>query len=190
MNQVVPWARLVELVRPHYPAGKRGRPPMGIEKMLRVYFLQQWYGLADEALEDTIYDSQAMRGFAGIDLGGRSSVPDSAMIAAPSSTKNKSGERDPEMHQTKKGNQWFSGMKAHIGADAASGLVHSVTGTGPTCLTSARRASFCMGRKRWCMPTRAASGWRRGKRSSPGTAVWNGGWRPGAASSRGCRRAG
>ena len=232
MNQVAPWARLVELVRPHYPAGKRGRPPMGIEKMLRVYFLQQWHGLADEALEDTIYDSQAMRGFAGIDLGGRSSVPDAAalsnfrhlleeheltrrileevnahltergllmregtlvaaaIIAAPSSTKNKSGERDPEMHQTKKGNQWFSGMKAHIGADAASGLVHSVTGTGPTCLTSARRASFCMGRKRWCMPTQAASGWRRGKRSSPGTAVWNGGWRPGAASSRGCRRAG
>jgi len=172
MNQVAPWARLVELVRPHYPAGKRGRPPMGIEKMLRVYFLQQWHGLADEAVEDTIYDSQAMRGFAGIDLGGRSSVPDAAalsnfrhlleeheltrrileevnahltergllmregtlvdaaIIAAPSSTKNKSGERDPEMRQTKKGNQWFSGMKAHIGADAASGLVHSVTGTG------------------------------------------------------------
>jgi len=171
MNQVVPWARLVELVRPHYPAGKRGRPPMGIEKMLRVYFLQQWYGLADEALEDTIYDSQAMRGFAGIDLGGASSVPDATtlldfrhlleehsltrrilaevnahltergllmregtlvdatIIAAPSSTKNKSGERDPQMHQTKKGNQWFFGMKAHIGADAASGLVHSVTGT-------------------------------------------------------------
>jgi len=161
---------LVELVRPHYPSGKRGRPPLGIEKMLRVYFLQQWYGLADEALEDTIYDSQAMRGFAGIDLGS-GSVPDATtllkfrhlleqheltkrileevnvhltqrgllmregtlvdatIIAAPSSTKNKSGERDPEMHQTKKGNQWFFGMKAHIGADAASGLVHSVIGT-------------------------------------------------------------
>jgi len=170
MNQVVPWARLVGLVRPHYPSGKRGRPPLGIEKMLRVYFLQQWYGLADEALEDTIYDSQAMRGFAGIDLGS-GSVPDATtllkfrhlleqheltkrileevnvhltqrgllmregtlvdatIIAAPSSTKNKSGERDPEMHQTKKGNQWFFGMKAHIGADAASGLVHSVIGT-------------------------------------------------------------
>ena len=56
MNQVVPWARLVELIRPHYPTGKRGRPPMGIERMLRVYFLQQWHGLAAEALEDTIYD--------------------------------------------------------------------------------------------------------------------------------------
>lgn len=170
MNQVVPWAPLVELVRPHYPSGRRGRPPMGIEKMLRVYFLQQWYGLADEALEDTIYDSQAMRAFAGIDLG-QGGVPDATtllnfrhlleeheltrrileevnlhltqrgllmregtlvdatIIAAPSSTKNKSGERDPEMHQTKKGNQWHFGMKAHIGADAASGLVHSVTGT-------------------------------------------------------------
>jgi IS5 family transposase len=171
MNQVVPWARLVELVRPRYPTGKRGRPPMGIEKMLRVYFLQQWHGLADEALEDTIYDSQAMRGFAGIDLGGRSSVPDATTLLnfrhlleeheltrrileevnahltergaahargpiggrhhhrRASPTKNKSGERDPETHQTKKGNQWHFGMKAHIGADAASGLVHGVTGT-------------------------------------------------------------
>jgi IS5 family transposase len=138
--------------------------------MLRIYFLQQWYGLADEALEDTIYDSQAMRSFAGIDLG-LESVPDATtllkfrhlleahdltrrifeevgallterkllmregtlvdatIIAAPSSTKNREGKRDPEMHQTKKGNQWHFGMKAHIGADAASGLVHSVEGT-------------------------------------------------------------
>ena len=170
MNQVVPWERLVELIRPHYPAGKRGRPPMGIERMLRVYFLQQWYGLADEALEDTIYDSQAMRNFAGIDLASNpvpdattllkfrhlleaheltkrifdevnalleerkllmreGSMVDATIIAAPSSTKNKRGERDPEMHQTKKGNQWYFGMKAHIGTDTASGLVHSVVGT-------------------------------------------------------------
>jgi IS5 family transposase len=170
MNQVVPWARLAELIRPHYPTGKRGRPPMGIERMLRVYFLQQWYGLADEALEDTIYDSQAMRNFAGIDLASNpvpdattllkfrhlleaheltkrifdevnalleerkllmreGSMVDATIIAAPSSTKNKRGERDPEMHQTKKGNQWYFGMKAHIGADTASGLVHSVVGT-------------------------------------------------------------
>jgi IS5 family transposase len=170
MNQVVPWARLVELIRPHYPTGKRGRPPMGIERMLRVYFLQQWYGLADEALEDTIYDSQAMRNFAGIDLAcnpvpdattllkfrhlleaheltkrifdevnvlleerkllmREGSMVDATIIAAPSSTKNKQGERHPEMHQTKKGNQWYFGMKAHIGADTASGLVHSVVGT-------------------------------------------------------------
>jgi IS5 family transposase len=170
MEQVVPWARLVALIEPHYPAGKRGRPPVGVERMLRIYFLQQWYGLADEALEDTIYDSQAMRTFAGIDLG-LESVPDATtllkfrhlleaheltkrifaevgallserkllmregtlvdatIIAAPSSTKNREGKRDPDMHQTKKGNQWFFGMKAHIGADAESGLVHSVEGT-------------------------------------------------------------
>ena len=170
MERVVPWGRLVALIEPHYPAGKRGRPPVGIERMLRIYFLQQWYGLADEALEDTIYDSQAMRSFVGIDLG-REAVPDATtllkfrrlleaheltrrifeevvallterkllmregtlvdatIIAAPSSTKNREGKRDAEMHQTKKGNQWHFGMKAHIGADAASGLVHSVEGT-------------------------------------------------------------
>src|SRR5216117_3654297 len=75
MEAVVPWVRLVGLIAPHYPSGRRGRPPMGIERMLRVYFLQQWYGLADEALEDALYDSQAMRSFAGIDLG-RAAVPD------------------------------------------------------------------------------------------------------------------
>ena len=170
MEQVVPWGRLVALIEPHYPKGKRGRPPVGIERMLRLYFLQQWYGLADEALEDTLYDSQAMRSFAGIDLG-LESVPDATtllkfrhlletqeltkrifeevgallterkllmregtlvdatIIAAPSSTKNREGKRDPDMHQTKKGNQWYFGMKAHIGADAASGLVHSIEGT-------------------------------------------------------------
>jgi IS5 family transposase len=170
MEVVVPWARLVTLIVPHYPSGKRGRPPVGIERMLRIYFLQQWYALADEALEDALYDSQAMRNFVGIDLGSES-VPDATtllkfrhlleahdlgraifeeiaallgekqllmregtlidatIIAAPSSTKNARRERDPAMHQTKKGNQWYFGMKAHIGADDASGLVHSVEGT-------------------------------------------------------------
>jgi IS5 family transposase len=56
-------------------------------------------------------------------------VVDATLIAAPSSTKNSAGERDPEMHQTKKGNQWHFGMKAHIGVDADSGLVHTVVGT-------------------------------------------------------------
>jgi IS5 family transposase len=170
MEKVVPWARLVALIEPHYPTGKRGRPPVGIERMLRIYFLQQWYGLADEALEDTIYDSQAMRGFAGIDLSVESvpdattllhfrhlleaheltarifaeinallgerqlllregTLVDAAILAAPSSTKNRKGQRDPDMHQTKKGNRWYFGMKAHIGADARSGLVHTVVGT-------------------------------------------------------------
>jgi IS5 family transposase len=170
MEQVVPWARLVERLRPLYPKGERGRPPIGLERMLRIYFLQQWYGLADEGLEDALYDSQALRGFAGIDLAVESvpdattllkfrhwlerhdltrvlfeevgamleergllmrqgTIVDATIIAAPSSTKNRSKARDPEMHQTKKGNQWHFGMKAHIGVDVASGVVHTMVGT-------------------------------------------------------------
>jgi IS5 family transposase len=170
MDKVVPWARLVERLRPLYPKGERGRPPIGLERMLRIYFLQQWYGLADEALEDALYDSQALRGFAGIELNRdpvpdattllkfrhwlerrdltkalfdeigamleergllmrQGSIVDATIIAAPPSTKNKSKARDPEMHQTKKGNQWHFGMKAHIGVDVASGVVHAVVGT-------------------------------------------------------------
>jgi IS5 family transposase len=170
MEKVVPWARLVAVIAPHYPTGKRGRPPIGIERMLRIYFLQQWYALADEALEDAIYDSQAMRTFAGIDLSMEAvpdattllhfrhlleahaltakifaevaallgekkllmregTIVDATIIAAPSSTKNQAKERDPEMHQVKKGNAWHFGMKAHIGVDAQSGLIHAVTGT-------------------------------------------------------------
>jgi IS5 family transposase len=168
MERVVPWSALVALIEPHYPkSGRVGRPPTGLQRMLRMYFLQQWYSLSDEGLEDAIYDSQAMREFIGIDLA-REQVPDATtllkfrrlleqheltkaifeqvnahlgergllmregtlvdatIIAAPSSTKNQDGERDPEMHQVKKGNEWHFGMKAHIGADADSGLVHSV----------------------------------------------------------------
>ena len=167
MDQVVPWARLIAAIDQHYPAGKRGRPPIGLERMLRLYFVQQWYGLADEALEDAVSDSAAIRNFVGIDLG-REEAPDATtvlkfrrlleanalterlfaeinahlcerglmmregtmvdatIINAWSSTKNKAKERDSEMHQTRKRNQWYFGMKAHIGADADSGLVHSV----------------------------------------------------------------
>ena len=166
----MPWARLVARLRPLYPTGARGRKPIGLERMLRIYFLQQWYGLADEALEDALYDSQALRGFAGIDLAveavpdattvlhfrhwleshdltkvlfdeigamleergllmRQGTIVDATILAAPSSTKNKEKARDPEMHQTKKGNQWYFGMKAHIGVDVASGVVHTVIGT-------------------------------------------------------------
>jgi len=79
MEKVVPWQRLVGRIAPHYPKGERGRPPIGIEPMLRIYFLQQWYGLADELLEETIYDSQAMRAFIGIDLSVES-VPDATTL--------------------------------------------------------------------------------------------------------------
>ena len=170
MERVVPWARLVAVVEPHYPTGQRGRPPIGIERMLRIYFLQQWYALADEALEDAIYDSQAMRTFAGIDLSVESvpdattllhfrhlleahaltekifaevgsllaekklsmregTIVDATIIAAPPSTRNAKRERDPEMHQTRKGNQWHFGLKAHLGVDADSGLAHSLSVT-------------------------------------------------------------
>src|SRR5215218_9026578 len=170
MEKVVPWARLCAVIEPHYPSGRRGRPPIGIERMLRIYFLQQWYALADEALEDAIYDSQAMRLFAGIDLSVESvpdattslkfrhllqahaltaqllaevgahlserhllmregTIVDATIIAAPPSTKNRAKARDPEMHQTKKGNQWHFGIKAHIGVDVASGVVHTLVGT-------------------------------------------------------------
>jgi IS5 family transposase len=171
MEQVVPWPRLVALVEPHYPrSGRVGRPRIGVARMLRMYFLQQWYSLSDEGLEDALYDSQAMREFVGVDLA-REQVPDvttllkfrrtleehvltaaifeevnahlgergllmregtlvdAAIIAAPPSTKNRDKARDPEVKQTKKGNEWHFGMKAHIGVDAASGLVHSVHAT-------------------------------------------------------------
>src|ERR1035441_6162388 len=171
MERIVPWTRLIAVIEPLYPSsGRVGRQPIGVATMLRMYCLQQWYGLADEALEDALYDSQALRDFVGIDLS-RQSVPDATtllkfrhllqdnnltralfdeinahlgkkgllmragtivdatIIAAPSSTKNEGNARDPEMHQVKKGNQWHFGMKAHIGVDADSGLVHSVIAT-------------------------------------------------------------
>jgi IS5 family transposase len=170
MEEVIPWTQLQAVIEPFYPKGQRGRPPVGLERMLRVYFLQQWYGLADEALEDALYDSQALRGFARIDLSAEGvpdattllkfrrvlethdlckglfdainadlsarglllregTLVDATLIAAPPSTKNKEKKRDPEMHQTKKGNQWHFGMKAHIGADRDSKLVHTVVVT-------------------------------------------------------------
>jgi IS5 family transposase len=165
MEQVVPWARLMEVIEPHYPkSGKRGRPLIGLKRMLRMYFVQQWYGLTDEAVEDAIYDSQALRNFMDIDLS-KQSVPDACtlmgfrhlleandlpqamlvevdamlierwllmsngtlvdatLIAAPSSMKNQEHVRNPEMHQVKKGNEWYFGMKAHVGVDRDSGLV-------------------------------------------------------------------
>jgi len=173
MEALVPWERLIDALSPSYfpnAAGKRGRPPIGLERMLRIYFLQQWYALADEALEDAIYDSQAMRDFVGIDLAIESvpdattllrfrhllekhaltqrifeeinahlaeqglfmregTIVDATIVAAAPSTKNKAKQRDPEMKQTKKGNQWYFGLKAHIGVDAVTGLTHSVVAT-------------------------------------------------------------
>ena len=171
MGQVVPWQRLVREIEPYYPKGEGpGRPPVGIERMLRIYCLQQWFNLSDPAVEEALYDSNAMRRFVGIDLG-REPVPDettvckfrhlierhglaqkmfesvnrylterglrvsngtivdATIIQAPSSTKNREKQRDPEMHQTKKGNQWYFGMKLHIGTDSKTRLIHSLETT-------------------------------------------------------------
>lgn len=170
MNLVVPWAELVSLIKPHAPAGKTGRPPFAVETMLRIHFMQQWFGLSDPAMEEGLHDVPLYCQFAQLDPGmsrlpdestilrfrhlleqkelspkimpainatlaarglmlKTGTVVDATLIAAPSSTKNKDGQRDPEMHQSKKGNQWHFGMKAHIGVDADSGLVHTVIGT-------------------------------------------------------------
>lgn len=172
MDAVVPWARLIGLIAPHYPkaGAKGGRPPMPLETMLRVYFLQNWYALSDPMAEETLYDSEAMRRFAGIELGDdripdettilnfrhllerhgltealftevnahladkgislrSGTLVDATIIDAPSSTKNKAGARDPEMSSTKKGNDWYFGMKAHIGVDVDSGVTHSLDTT-------------------------------------------------------------
>ena len=63
MDGIIPWAAWIEIIRPHYPSGKRGRPVRGIETMLRMYLLQVWFNLSDVGVEDAIYDSYAMRTF-------------------------------------------------------------------------------------------------------------------------------
>lgn len=171
IEAVTPWSALIAQIEPHYPrSGGRGRPPIGLQRMLRMYIAQQCFGLSDEGTEDALYDSQALRAFVGIDLAREvapdattllkfrrllethrltegifaainahlteqglmlkeGTVVDATIIAAPSSTKNRDGMRDPEMHQTQKGDQWHFGMKAHIGTDMDSGLVHSLVTT-------------------------------------------------------------
>jgi len=170
MDAVVPWVRLEALIAQHYTKPRKGRPQMPLSVMLRIYFLQQWYGLSDPGAEAALYDMHSMRDFAGLDLA-RDAIPDettilnfrhllekhqltealfdavktylqeralllrggtimdATLIAAPPSTKNKANKRDPDMSQSKKGNQWYFGMKAHIGVDAKSGLVHRVKTT-------------------------------------------------------------
>jgi IS5 family transposase len=169
MNAVIPWADLVGLIAPHYPKAGNGTQPYPLEQMLRIYCLQQWFNLSDPAAEEALYDSEAMRRFAQIELG-EDAVPDettilrfrhllerhalteevfievtaqldakglllkagtivdATIVAAPSSTKNATETRDPEMHQTKKGHQWYFGMKVHAGMDR-KGVVHTVTVT-------------------------------------------------------------
>ena len=170
MDRVVPWPALCELIEPVYPKNGNGRPPVGLERMLRIYFLQVWFNLSDPGVEEALYESVSMQRFAGIDLG-REPVPDettvckfrhllekhdlgrqifervhehleacglkvnagtivdATIISAPGSTKNATRSRDPEMHQTKKGNQWYFGMKAHFGVDSRTKVIHAVVAT-------------------------------------------------------------
>ncbi len=170
LEALVPWAEFCALIEPHYPKAGNGRPPVGCERILRMYCIANWFNLADEACEDALYDVAVFREFCRIDLG-RERVPDATtllnfrhlmeahelgaamfakvgelllangmklsggtivdatLVPAPPSTKNQEKARDPEMHQTKKGNEWHFGMKLHIGADSRLGLVHSASVT-------------------------------------------------------------
>jgi len=170
MERVVPWRELCAVIEPFYPKPGNGRPPIGLERMLRLHFLQHWFNLSDPAAEEALYDSMSMRQFVGIDLG-REPVPDettilnfrhllerhglgealfervngylaccglkvaggtivdASIISAPSSTKNEAKARDPEMHQTRKGQQWYFGMKLHISVDSKTKLIHSLLTT-------------------------------------------------------------
>src|SRR5437879_7715281 len=170
MEQVVPWAKLCAVIAPHYPRPGNGRRPKELEQMLRIYFLQQWFNLADPAVEEALYDSATLRQFAEIDLGAEpvpdettvckfrhlleenhlgeeilgtvnlhlqakgvrittGTIVDATLIHAPSSTKNREQSRDPEMHQAKKGKNWYFGMKAHVGVDSKTKIIHTVVAT-------------------------------------------------------------
>src|SRR5450631_603437 len=178
MEQVVPWRELGALVEPHYPKPGKGRPAVGVERMLRIYFLQQWFNLSDPAVEESLYDSAGMRQFVGIDLGCEpapdettvckfrhlleehhlgeqilgtvnlhlqakgvrittGTIVDATILHAPTSTKNREQRRDPEMHQTKKGNQWYFGMKAHVGVDSKTKIIHTAVATAANVADSA-----------------------------------------------------
>jgi transposase, IS5 family len=169
MDQVMPWDKLIGLIRPHYPTmGEQGgRPAIPLERMLRVYCLQLWFNLSDPGVEEALYDSDTMRRFVGVDLGSEAppdettvckfrhlleqhemsarvlkvvnrhlasrgikvsngTIVDATIIDAPSSTKNQDGDRDPEMHQVKKGEEWYFGMKMHIGVDSRTKVIHTV----------------------------------------------------------------
>ena len=170
MDRILPWPELESLIAPHYPKEGNGRPPVGLSVVLRIYFLQHWLNLSDPGAEEALYDSPALRRFAGVGLGraagpdettilnfrhlleghdlcgsmleavnvylesrgiriGTGTIVDATILHAPSSTKNSTGTRDPQMHQTRQGKQWYFGMKAHIGVDSKEGLVHSLCST-------------------------------------------------------------
>ena len=188
MNTIMPWAELCAVIEPHYPKRGNGRPPIGLERMLRIHFVQHWFNLADFACEEALYDSTSLRRFVGIDLGCESvpdattllkfrrvleanklgeqlfaevgrvlqasgmklnsgTIVDATLIAAPSSTKNEQKARDPEMHQTRKGKQWYFGAKLHISVWTAKAVWHTARSSRrPTYMTSMRCRNCCTAR--------------------------------------------
>lgn len=188
MEAVIPWRRLLAVVEPHYPKAGNGTQPMPLERMLRIYFMQNWFNLSDPAAEDALYDSESMRRFAGVELSDDAvpdestilrfrhllekhglteqifaevrtlleerrlllksgTIVDATIIAAPASTKNVQGQRDPEMHQTKKGKDWHFGMKAHVGTDRR-GIVHTLTTTAANVHDSTQMGKLLHGQER------------------------------------------
>ena len=151
MARVMPWGELLALIAPHAPVAKTGRPPFDLgaeEALFETSFYPDFVGISGtQRIPDRVSILRFRHLLEKHDLSPKilqvinaklaakglllkvGTVVDATLIAAPSSTKNSTGERDPEMHQVKKGNQWHFGMKAHIGVDADSGLVHTVIGT-------------------------------------------------------------
>ena len=171
MERCIPWPAFVDAIAPYYPtSGRRGGQPIGLEVMLRVYLMQQWFGLSDPLMEDSLYEVESMRCFAGLELEddrvpdestilqfrhllerhdltqalfeavdaelrekgyhlSKGTMVDATLIQASGSTKNKAGQRDPQMRSTRKGGQYYFGMKIHVGADVNSGAVHDVSVT-------------------------------------------------------------
>ena len=203
MEQVVPWAELVALIEPHYPKAGNGRPPVGVERMLRIYFLQQWFNLSDPAVEEALYDSAVMREFVGIDLG-REPVPDETTVCkfrhlleehklggemlsdgerafaatgACASRPGRSSMRPSFMRRVrprtgsrsatrrctrrKKGKQWYFGMKAHMGVDSKTKLIHAVVATAANVADATCCRSCCTAKRRRCGATRRIAGRER-----------------------------
>ena len=170
IERIVPWGEWITLIKPHYYKGERGNKPYDLERMLRIYLIQNLYDLSDMGTVAEVIDSRAFSEFCEVDSSNqvpdgdtlgrfrnllirnglqeklfaqvvrlltergmilkKGTIVDSTIISAPSSTKNKEKQRDPDAHQVKKGNAWYFGYKAHVGVDKDSGIVHTVKVTG------------------------------------------------------------
>jgi IS5 family transposase len=221
IETVTPWQDLEQVIEPFYPKGDgRGRPPIGLSRMLRMYVAQQCFGLSDEGTEDALYDSQAIRRFVGIDLScecapdattllkfrrllethgltqrifetinsylaakglmlKEGTIVDATLIAAPPSTKNGGKARDPDMHQSKKGNAWHFGMKAHIGVDASSGLVHTVIGTAGNVADVAQAHALLHGEETFALGDAGYQGVEKREENQGKSMTWHVAMRPG-----------